>query len=64
MVSYQTFTKLAFDEARAKGAQFQNIDDGGDFVTQIAEVWNADKDRLKQMTEKQARNYLSERVEA
>lgn len=64
MVSYQTFTKLAFDVARSKGGSFSGIDDGGDFVTQIATVWNDDKESLKQMTERQARNYLQERVEA
>lgn len=64
MVSYQVFTRLAFDVARAKGATFKNIDDGGDFVSQVAAVWQQDKESLKQMTERQARNYLEERVEA
>lgn len=64
MVSYQVFTKLAFDVASAKGASFTGIDDGGDFISDVAEVWQGDKERLKQMTERQARNYLKERVEA
>ena len=64
MVSYQTFTKLAFDVAKAKGASFTGIDEGGDFISDVAAVWQDDKERLKQMTERQARNYLKERVEA
>lgn len=64
MVSWQTFVELAFDEAKTKGAQFQGIDDGGDFITDVAEVWQADKEKLKQYTERQARNYISKRVEA
>lgn len=64
MVSYNTFVELAFDEAKRKGAQFQNIDDGGDFLSDVAAVWQGDKERLKQLTEQQARNYIKERVEA
>lgn len=64
MVSWQKFVELAFDEARRKGAQFQGIDDGGDFMTQVADVWQSDKERYKQMTERQARNALQNMVEA
>jgi hypothetical protein len=64
MVSYQTFTKLAFDVARRKGAQFEGIDEGGDFIEDVAAVWQSNKESLLQMTEQQARNYLQERVEA
>jgi len=64
MVTWQTFVSLAFSEAKAKGAQFEGIDDGGDFLTQLSSVWDGDKERLKQMTERQARNYLQDRVEA
>lgn len=64
MVSWQTFVKLSFDEAKKKGAQFQNIEDGGTFMEDVAQVWQADKDRLKGYTERQARNYIKERVSA
>ena len=64
MVSYQVFTQLAFDVAKAKGASFSGIDEGGDFISQVAAVWQEDKESLKQMTERQARNYLQDRVEA
>lgn len=62
MVSYQTLVRLAFDVAKRKGATFDGIDQGGDFIEDIAKVWEQDKERLKQMTEKQARNYLQDRV--
>lgn len=64
MVSYQVFTKLAFDVAESKGGTFSNIQDGGEFVSEVAAVWNDDKERIKQMTQNQARNYLQELVEA
>jgi hypothetical protein len=64
MVSYQTFTQLAFDVAKAKGASFSGIDEGGDFITQVAAVWQQDTEKFRQMTERQARNYLQDRVEA
>lgn len=64
MVSYQTFVKLAFDEAKAKGAQFEGIDEGGDFITDVAALWQAEKETYKQLTERQARKRLKERVTA
>lgn len=64
MVSWQTFVSLAFDEAKRKGAQFENIDDGGDFMSDVAEVWQSDKESYKQMTEKQARNAIRQMVSA
>lgn len=64
MVSWQTFVSIAFDTAKGKGAQFEGIDDGADFVTQLSEVWNSDKQRYKQMTERQIRNQLQDMVEA
>lgn len=63
MVSWQTLVSIAFDIADMKGAQFENIDDGGGFLEDLAEVWRQDKSRLKQMTEEQARNYLMDKVE-
>jgi len=62
MVSYQKFVQIAFDEAKRKGAQFEGIDSGGDFLSDIAEVWQADTERYKQMTERQARNAISSMV--
>jgi len=64
MVSYQTFVKLAFDEAKAKGASFQGIDEGGDFMTDVAAVWSQNKETYKQLTEQQTRSRLRDMVEA
>jgi len=64
MVSYQKFVELAFDEAKAKGASFDGIDQGGDFMSDVASVWSQNKEELKQLTEQQARNRLREMVTA
>ena len=64
MVSWQTFVAIAFDEAKAKGATFDGIDEGGDFMEDVAAVWQDDKERYKQMTERQARNAISGMVSA
>lgn len=64
MVSWQVFVRLSFDVAKRKGATFQGIDDGGDFLEGLSQLWQSDKETLKQMTEKQVRNYLQDRVTA
>jgi hypothetical protein len=64
MVSWQTFVRLGFEVAENKGAQFSGIEQGGDFIEGLSQVWNADKERLKQMTERQAQNYLDDKVTA
>jgi len=64
MVSYQTFTALAYEVAKQKGVTFDGIADGGDFQQQIATYWQANKHNLKPMTEAQARKKLQEIVEA
>lgn len=64
MVTYQTFTSIAFDVADEKGAQFAGIEDGGQFIQQVAAVWNQRKDEFLQMTEEQARAELNTLVSA
>lgn len=64
MVSWQTMVSIAFDIAEQKGATFNGISDGGQFMTELAEVWSSDKDKIKQMTESQMRSYLLDKVEA
>ena len=64
MVTWQRFVAIAFDEANAKGATFDGIDEGGDFMKDVAAVWSADKQRYKQMTERQVRNVISDMVSA
>lgn len=58
MVSYQTLTKLAFEIAEEKGSRPGSLREGGAFVADVAEYWNANKDRLKGLTEEQAREDL------
>lgn len=57
MVSYQTYTSIAFDVAEKKGAEFDGIQDGGEFISELAEYWS-ENERLKQMTVQQVRNDL------
>jgi hypothetical protein len=64
MVSWQVFVSVAFDTAKRKGAEFENIDEGGDFLTGLSQLWDRDKERIKQMTKEQARNYRVDKVEA
>lgn len=62
MVSWQSFVGIAFDEAKAQGGSFDGIDEGGDFMEDVAAVWQDDKERYKQMTERQVRNAISDMV--
>jgi hypothetical protein len=64
MVSWQTFVSIAFETAEQKGAEFENIADGGAFLSDLSMVWQADKEKYKQMTESQVRNVLDDLVEA
>lgn len=64
MVSYQTFTSIAFDVADDKGATFDGIAEGGQFITQVAAVWNQRREDWLQMTEKQAERELRSIVSA
>jgi len=64
MVSYQKFTSIAFDVAEQKGGTFEGIEDGGAFISEVAAVWNENKQEYKQMTESQARDELNTLVEA
>jgi len=61
MVSYQTLTAIAFEVAREKGAQFdgQRPENATSIVQIVADEWNSDKNRYKQMTEAQARRELN-----
>lgn len=62
MVTYQTYIRIGFNVAESKGASFEGIDDGGDFISQLAELWNSETGELEQMTETQVRRYLQDRV--
>jgi len=64
MVSWQTTVSIAFEIANDKGAQFDGIEDGGEFMSQLSAYWSDNKDSLKQLTESQARAELAEVIEA
>jgi len=64
MVSYTTYTRIGFRVAEEKGAQFDGIDDGGRFISELAALWQDEKSELKQMTEEQAERRLNEVVTA
>lgn len=63
MVSWQTFVEIAFDVAEQKGAQFAGITEGGAFMSDLGDLWTAEKEQYKQMTKAQARNELEQMVE-
>jgi len=62
MVSYQTLTSIAYDVAKAKGAEFVGISSGQEVIAVVSECWNEDREKLKQMTEQQARQYMEESI--
>jgi hypothetical protein len=64
MVSWQKLVELAFDIADQKGAEFEGISDGGEFMSDLAAVWSQNKEQWKQYTEQQARNELLKVIEA
>lgn len=59
MVSWQTVVRIAFDLADEDGAEFEGIEDGGEFLSQLSTYWQRNKTDLKRMTEQQARRDLS-----
>lgn len=65
MVSYQRLTSIAFDVARRKGAKFTGSPptNSARIVEIVAEEWQSDKERYKQMTEKQARRALEDTIQ-
>lgn len=64
MVSYQEYTAIAFSIAQDKGAEFDSINDGGQFVSELAAYWNENKEELKPLTEQQTIDRLDSVVEA
>jgi len=65
MVSYQTFTSIAFEVAKSKGAQFGGVGDGGTFVSNVVSVlWGQHRDDLKGMTNQQARQFAQNHIQA
>lgn len=64
MVSYQTWTSLVFEVAKAEGAQFESIADGAVVIGDVASpVWSERKEELKTATRSEARNIARQEVE-
>jgi hypothetical protein len=64
MVSWQVFVQIGFDVAADKGGSFDGIEEGGDFIEGLSQLWNQNKENIVQMTERQTQNYLEDRVSA
>lgn len=64
MVNYTTFTSIAFEVAEEKGGQFAGIEDGGAFMSELGDLWTANKQSYVQMTEEQLRRELMQVIEA
>jgi len=62
MVSYQKLTSIGYDVAKQKGAEFAGISSGQEVIGVVSECWNEDTEKLKQMTEQQARQYMEESI--
>jgi hypothetical protein len=71
MVSYETWTSIAFEVARQRGASFsttQSEIQSGDSPTAqaisvFAEIWNDRKPELQQASESEARQIAEEEVQ-
>lgn len=64
MVSWQTLVKIAFEIAKQKGAEFEGIEQGGQFMSDLADIWSENKQKYKSYNKQQARNELQEMIEA
>lgn len=65
MVSYQTWTSLCFDVAEQKGAEFENLRDGGGFISNVvAELWARHKAELQTATRAEARQLAERKISA
>lgn len=65
MPRYSTWTSIAFDVARSKGARFEGSVPNGaeDVISVAASVWSEDKERYRAMTEQQARAVLEDEIQ-
>lgn len=59
MVSYTTYIAVAYRVAQdVKRIDFEGIDQSQDFMTQLGQFWNDNKEQLKQLTEEQTAREL------
>jgi len=63
MVSYQAYIAIAFEIAESKGASFNGIEDGGEFMEQLGAYWQENGDEIRQLTHRQTTAKLSEVIE-
>lgn len=65
MPRYSTWTGIAFDVARSKGARIggQPPNEASEIIKLAAEIWSEDKQRHRQMTEAQARELLEREID-
>lgn len=65
MPKYNTWTSIAFDVAKSKGARFQGqVPNGSEKVISVAAaVWREDPERYRAMTESQARDVLMNEIQ-
>lgn len=61
MVTYQTWTSIAFDVASSKGMN-SSQENSADLVSVVADVWNDRKDELDTATKAQARQIAQEEI--
>lgn len=64
MPKYSTWTSIAFDVAKAKGANISGTPPNGasDVISLAAEVWREDPDRYKRMSRSEARDVLQREI--
>lgn len=56
MVSYQAWVSIVFETLQDQGVQVSDIDDGAAMMEFAGQAWNDHADRLKRMSQSQARN--------
>jgi len=63
MVSYQTWTSVAFEVAEEKGAQIKGSGSvATDLISVAADIWNERKDELSTATRSEARQIALQEI--
>lgn len=62
MVSYQTWTSIAFEVADEKGAEYENIAEGGQAISIFAEIWRERQVELESATRTEARDIARQEI--
>lgn len=56
MVSYQAWVSIVFETLQGRGVEVSDIDDGASMMRFAGDTWQNYGNRLKRMTESQARS--------